>query len=170
MILTHYGASMRPKVLAVQAGQMALKFTEKFFDTNDKIVLFYSGMSGVAAATALTTVVNCVTEGPVPSISAMVYVRKAHEMSHGQRIEISIIDEFKETDNIIPIFIDDFVCEGRTFEYVKREVAKYVKKEDGLFLTDYANCLKFFDKLSRRRNWWIAQLDRESLKRAPEVV
>lgn len=170
MVLTHYGASMRPQKLTVQAATMARELTEQFFGANDKIVLFYSGMSGVASATALTTVMSCVTEGPNPAISAMVYVRKDQEVSHGGPVEISIIEEFSESDRIIPVFIDDFVCEGRTFRYVKKRVAKYVKKEKGLWYTEQTNCLKFFDKLSRQKNWWIAQLDRDSLKRAPEVL
>lgn len=170
MVLTHYGASMRPRTLVGQVASIALKLTEEFFGVNDKIVLFYSGMSGVASATALTTLSACVTEGPNPPISALVYVRKATEQSHGQLVEISIINEFNPTDRIIPVFIDDFVCEGRTFKYVKKQIAKYVRKEKGLFHTEHDNCKKFFDKLSRKKNWWIAEVDRDALKRAQEVI
>jgi hypothetical protein len=156
--------------LTSQVASIALKLTEEFFGINDKIVLFYSGMSGIASATALTTLSACVTEGPNPAISALVYVRKPLEDSHGQVVEISIINEFKSTDRIIPVFIDDFVCEGRTFKYVKKQIAKYVRKGGGLFLTEHDNCKKFFDKLSRKKNWWIAEVDRDILKRAPEII
>lgn len=181
MILTHYGSSMRPEALMQQAASIADQLGEQFFSKNDKIVLFYCGMSGVASATALVTLISFINNSGavysidgvntilLPTISAMVYVRKKDEKSHGDWVEISVIDEFKDTDRIIPVFIDDFVCEGRSFKFVKKQVANYVRLNDGLFKTDLANCEKFFDKLSRKKNWWIAQVDRKTLKRASEV-
>lgn len=169
MILTHYGASMRPKALTDQVVVMVQKFIERFTDPNDRIVLFYSGMSGVASATALTTVISVATDA-VPSIASLVYVRKEHERSHGEPIEISVLNDIEPTDRLIPIFIDDFICSGDTFLYVKKQVAKYRKKYNGLFYSEDENCKQFHNKLSLKKNWWIVEVDRGSLKRAHEVI
>lgn len=168
MSLTHYGASMRPSMLKSQAKRMANILADTYTSKEDRLVLFYSGMSGVAAATALSLIMNGDRHFPV--IAAMIYVRKQGEVSHGIHIESSIINYIEPTHKLVPIFVDDFVCEGKTFKYVKREVAKYVKKNSCLFYDDKDNSRKFFNSLSRARNWMIAELDRGSLKTPDKVM
>lgn len=173
MVLTHYGSSMRPEILMDEALSI-IEHLAKRFSKNDKLILFYSGMSGTASASALVTLNAFLKKRDdinLPVISGMVYVRKENEDSHGNKIEVSIVENFDNTDRLIPIFIDDFVCYGRTFLYVKKQVAKFVKKNNGLFSGSehLDNCEKFFNKLSRKKNWWIAEVDRKTLKHASKV-
>jgi hypothetical protein len=149
-------------MLKSQAVIMANRLADKYTSKDDRLVLFYSGMSGVASATALSIVMD--DDHNFPVITAMVYVRKLGEVSHGIHIESSIINTIEPAHRLVPIFVDDFVCNGTTFKYVKREVAKYVRDNTVLFYDYNANSIKFFDKLSRARNWMIAEVDRGSLK------
>lgn len=95
-------------------GHAATQVVE-FFDewTDDSFpVLCYSGFSGVSVATLLAFFLK-------PDIRVeQLYVRKENETSHGLQIEYSSTS----LDNGLPIFVDDFVDEGMTLDYVMRQV------------------------------------------------
>jgi len=162
--VSHYGASMKPVELLQQAEQicklMAIKLKE-----NQVVVLFYSGMSGVASATALALTMQRFNM----KLGGMVYIRKQNEVSHGSDIETSLMN-VKKTDDLVPIFVDDFVCNGTTFKYVLTRVVNRISYRGMFFNKTSRNVLNIFDKLLiNKDNWWIAQLNTKELKKANKV-
>lgn len=156
-MFTHYGASMIPRNLREQAEFMVELLKKKFPKKTANFVLFYSGMSGVASATALSYAMLDKIK-----LAGMVYVRKKNEESHGENIEISLLNDHLETDIIVPIFVDDFICNGVTCRYVMHQIMNRIE-DNSLFDTDDIAMKKFHRKLKRRKYWWVAQLEYKKL-------
>jgi orotate phosphoribosyltransferase-like protein len=107
---SHYSQSFNPERMKAWAKKAAvainkMKTTE--FKGN-KIVLIYTGMSGVSHAMYLSSAFhrNRVKHEHL-------YIRKAHEKSHGRRVEFSKFDEYKD-DKYVLVFVDDFISCGIT--------------------------------------------------------
>lgn len=85
---------------------------------NYRYALVYSGMSGIALATAVSLELLTVYNVYI----GMIYVRKQNESSHGDNIETSID---LDTENLRLIFIDDFIESGETLVYVLNKVSHW---------------------------------------------
>lgn len=114
----HYGSAF--KNTSHYTGSLALK-PDKLEEWADKVAstlpmflqgkrpLFcYSGMSGIAHATALS-LAYYQHHG---ACFGMLYVRKPEERSHGSRVESNISGV--ENENSVLVFVDDFVSSGET--------------------------------------------------------
>lgn len=129
---THYSCSLDALQLNMRATQLAasiaiLTLGEK---TGALPILLYTGMSGIAGATAIAMALwrdHQIEPG-------MMYVRKENEVSHGSPIERSEFNMFqrrtrrdgREYVEDIPcfvIFVDDFVGTGATVERCKKALA-----------------------------------------------
>ncbi len=82
-------------------------FIKKNF-AKENVYLVYTGMSGIAAATAIT-----MQQEEDEKEYGMIYIRKKEEVAHGGPIEDNGVYEW-EKDKIF-IFVDDFLCSGETF-------------------------------------------------------
>lgn len=110
--MSHYSCAQKLYRLKRFAEYSAAKIARNIKGEDDyQYALVYSGMSGIALATAvsleLLTAYNVLID--------MIYVRKQGETSHGDSIETSID---LETKNLRLIFIDDFIESGKTLAYV----------------------------------------------------
>ena len=101
--MTHYSLAQNTKMLKVWAARMSLSVLDRGIY---QPVLVYSGMSGIAAATALSIALD-----NIGVQFGMIYVRKENEKSHGHVTEYEIPEGF---DSCTYIFVDDFICEGDT--------------------------------------------------------
>lgn len=121
---THYSRAQDPESLYDWAKSLIKNCEEEGIDVA-RFRLLYSGMSGVATATALSIAIYNHTAKTV----GMVYVRKEHEKSHGSPTEnnISVYDEPP-----ILVFVDDFICDGNTINYV---YGKYLEEYKNYRLT-----------------------------------
>lgn len=149
---THYGSSMNIDSLMEN---VRLLLTQIGCDIpNTKVILFYSGMSGVASATAFTMLAREIVIGQV-------YVRKPTEKSHGTPVEVSAyVDNLKDGDNVIPVFIDDFEDMGSTFAYVRNTIGEYLAANDWkLFRYVYNRRLNGLDLTGK--TWWKFLLDHQ---------
>ena len=126
---THYSNAQDPFALRRWSASKAedLKALRKEKAGPGNIVLCYSGMSGIAYATAL--MLAC-SEGDDAFIPKMCYIRKAGEKSHGRKAERSEL----AFDSDIFVFVDDFIDEGKTFKRVKRGVHAEVEGSELKYL------------------------------------
>jgi orotate phosphoribosyltransferase-like protein len=107
MTLAHWakGAAMR----------LHLKFHSDNVNLRRVPFLGYSGMSGIAYATALRLALHDL----YPTFPVeMVYVRKTGEKSHGAALEFSTA--FSYHANRAAVFVDDFIDSGATFKHVRK--------------------------------------------------
>lgn len=112
---THYSYAQNPKKLNAWAVRMARSVVKKFPDRVP--VLIYTGMSGIAYATALSGAIA--TQYPTYKFM-LTYVRKDGESSHGSRIERNPDVTFPPS--AVGLFVDDFVESGQTVEDVTRKL------------------------------------------------
>jgi len=87
-------------------------------------VFCYTGLSGITNATMIAYLVHQLNKDlPVHHI----YVRKQGEKSHGDEVECSMmVKSYSECRKWIPIFVDDFIDEGDTVNYVMTRARKYM--------------------------------------------
>ena len=108
-----------------QKSHQLLKWAEKssltFFDHEiSKPVLVYTGMSGISAATALSLQLHV-----IGIKHGMCYIRKKNEKSHGNTIEWELLTDW-EKDDVTPIFVDDFIDQGKTLGYVVKKFGRQI--------------------------------------------
>lgn len=130
---THYGASMSPDQMhdwaKNAAKQIRILQESDPFCRDKRPAFFYSGMSGVAAATALSVMLSSADElNP-----GMVYVRKPGEKSHGEPVEMR---GFAGCDDVrrdfFFVFCDDFISTGDTFVRVVKKVQNRFQMRIGI--------------------------------------
>jgi orotate phosphoribosyltransferase len=102
---THYSKALNASLLYRAANQVAEDLVAKA--AGKRIVLVYSGMSGISFATALSIAVETQYNVEVD----MIYVRKEHEVSHGVPVEHSY-NIFTMPSFVV--FVDDFISSGAT--------------------------------------------------------
>lgn len=110
--MTHYSLAQNTKKMKLWATGMSLSIFDKEVENP---VLVYSGMSGVAAATALSIALD-----NIGVEFGMIYVRKENEESHGEKIEYEIPDRFNSRTYI---FVDDFIASGETRDWCESRLA-----------------------------------------------
>ena len=107
--MTHYSSAQDTKTLISKA----IVFAEKLKDIIDKNsdltpYIVYTGMSGIALATALSMQYT-MRYGEQLN---MIYVRKPNEVTHGEILEIN--GSLSTGNNNLLIFVDDFIASGQT--------------------------------------------------------
>jgi len=104
------------------AKEKALIINEMGNSTKKIPVLCYSGMSGIAGATAISIYLQM--EDLTKEIG-MIYIRKPKEDSHGVLAERNIkIDSLNNLNHFL-VFVDDFVSGGSTLDRVAKELKKH---------------------------------------------
>lgn len=121
---THYSYAQQPGILSKTAKQMAHEVVSlsKKKKTNNIPVLCYTGMSGVANATAVSLAIHDM----YPEFEFyMAYVRKEGEHSHGRDdIEYSRSPSTWEMPyGTFAVFVDDLIDSGKT----KKRVVEAIK-------------------------------------------
>jgi hypothetical protein len=113
MYSSHYDCSQELKKLnrlaASRAAELIKRFTKKEY-RGFIPMLVYSGMSGIAFATAIGIHLE-----KAKARYVMAYVRKKNENSHGEKIEYTSLGADRKYQLV---FVDDFICSGDTFNYV----------------------------------------------------
>lgn len=139
---------------SLMANVQNLLSTFRICSPNTKVILFYSGMSGVASATAFTMLAKELVIGQV-------YVRKPLEKSHGTPVEVSAYaHNLHDGDNIVPVFIDDFEDMGSTFAYVRNTIGEYLAANNSkLFRYVYNDRMECLDLTGKA--WWKFLLDHQ---------
>lgn len=133
--MTHYSLAQNTKDLKLWATRMSLSIFDKEVENP---VLVYSGMSGIAAATALSIELD-----NIGVEFGMIYVRKENEESHGEKIEYEIPDGF---NSLTYIFVDDFIDLGETRNWCESRLdgAKFsylsLQKECGVYVKELIEC------------------------------
>jgi orotate phosphoribosyltransferase len=101
---------------AAWAADLIAKCRDRKNKTKKIPILCYSGMSGVAAATALSL---ALLELNPKFKFRMAYVRKKGEDSHGNSVEHDLEDHTDtEWEKTFLVFVDDFVSSGASRKYV----------------------------------------------------
>lgn len=107
---THYSQSFTPGKMKIWArlttSLIRKEINKKFKD--HKIILIYSGMSGVSHAMYLSSMLDS-----RHIEHEHIYIRKENESSHGMKIEFSNFKNHEEQTYIL-VFVDDFISEGIT--------------------------------------------------------
>lgn len=126
---THYSKAQDPAHMSSWAQRAAIQLVEMWKGKELRVpVLLYSGMSGVASATALSL------ELAVRDIKfGMMYVRKVGEQSHGMAVEhyLPPVLEDEGFKRYEPVFVDDFTACGDTMRYCLK-VLKQKRGEVGV--------------------------------------
>jgi hypothetical protein len=119
---THYSSALSPSQLISWAQVAATEIMEDSkFNVGVYPVFVFSGLSGIAASTALS--LELVRQESWKNKFGLIYVRKDGECSHGGDIESSTVfpagykkygrSKFKP----YPIFVDDFIDTGTTLKH-----------------------------------------------------
>lgn len=110
--MPHYSIAHNPEILSSWSLKAARNIYETFSDKNISTVLIYSGMSGIALATAVQLAYYHEFKKPLQ----MIYVRKENEISHGNPVEFEYIHryEYNDRSECNLIFVDDFIDSGAT--------------------------------------------------------
>lgn len=120
---THYSPAMRPSDLSRGVVELAGQLVDLGVSTDTYPVLVYSGMSGVAIATALS--IELYKSHPEFKFY-MAYVRKDTEISHGRSIEYSYDVRYggpgTYSSEARGVFVDDLIDSGKTLRYVSQRV------------------------------------------------
>lgn len=117
---SHYSSAQNPEILIPQARGWAEWFIEKYKKSKRFPVIVYTGMSGIASATALSMQIYATD----PNFRfGMIYVRKPNEKSHGSRIERQFDKKMDGQKNQY-IFVDDFICSGASMARCLVEIYK----------------------------------------------
>lgn len=134
---THYSRAQRAKDLTTWAANAAASLARQFAVVDGTPVLCYSGMSGVALATALE--IELYNNHPSFKFD-MAYVRKVGERSHGQGVEHNIRGIFRAGEHI-GVFVDDMIDSGDTLRHVNGSLKKFFGVTDNVIayqlLSDY---------------------------------
>lgn len=139
MNTTHYSNSQKPKHVNDWAYNCAIGLKDRL-GTETIPIFVYRGMSGIAAATALSISYYLLT-GQTPG---MIYVRKKNEKSHGYPVEYQI-DFFPDRQYVF-VFVDDFVKSGTTRREAFKEIFNWVRKDYRYTKIDMLNmfqCLSY---------------------------
>ncbi len=110
---THYGISMNSATLKHWAKLTVKKIVKSCTADNVIPVLIYTGMSGIATATALSMYF------PPKFRFILEYVRKEGEKTHGRKVEKSdsVVGIYgSKPTNLRYYLVDDFISSGTTFE------------------------------------------------------
>lgn len=105
-------------------GMRIAKEVKALIDSGRTPVLCYTGMSGVTAANAIALHMPAKYADKL----AMYYVRKDGEKSHGQRVEVSGMQNITHLAPPTFIFCDDFISQGQTLVNVMTAMAKTVDR------------------------------------------
>lgn len=123
---THYSRVMDAELLLSESSGNARKLVEVASRLNKCPLLVYRGMSGVGYATGLAM---CLIQNYRELKFGQFYVRKDEEKSHSHQKYEVYADEKRITKgpsvfapldlertfrNYFPVFVDDFICTGRT--------------------------------------------------------
>lgn len=108
---THYSLSLNPGKLSRAAKHKAAQLVYKLRD-NEVPILIYRGMSGIAAATALSLALDTMGRE-----CGMIYVRKDNEYSHGNDNYERAMPAICMGQVFVMVFVDDFCSSGRTRIY-----------------------------------------------------
>lgn len=119
---SHYSLAFNTEFMINWAKEQVEIFLENLenyldgYNIDYKIILCYSGMSGISHATHIAT------EFYKKRIKVFhLYVRKQGEKSNGRSIEDSISFNTLE-EKCIFIFVDDFIFEGKTLNHVMSSI------------------------------------------------
>ena len=109
--MTHYSSAQDTKTLI----NKAIVFAEKLkglIDENSDLTpyLVYTGMSGIALATAVSMQYTMKYGEQL----RMIYVRKENEVTHGDPLEVNFNKIIETEKEPLLIFVDDFIHSGRT--------------------------------------------------------
>ena len=118
-ISTHYSCAMEAESLysfASSAAECLIAEAEKNAVDISAFTLCYSGMSGIALATAIQYELYLQTGIGI----GMIYARKEGEKSHGLGLEFT-----GKADKGFLVFVDDLISSGETMERVINTVMKY---------------------------------------------
>lgn len=125
----HYSHAQTPLALTKWSRAMAKVLTKHYSKGETVPIFVYTGMSGVATATALFLALaaqkKSITYG-------MMYVRKKDEDSHGQPIETCMSEDCGsdvydlKTHPHEFVFVDDFICAGNTLVYCALTYQKHM--------------------------------------------
>lgn len=130
---THYSAALNASALDETCTELAASIKRKSEETGLIPLLLYSGMSGIALATAIS--IALWRDHKMEPM--MMYVRKPDEDSHGSRVESSKglftqikwnEEEHKHTKKDVRrlvVFVDDFICSGRTTKRCEVALAEH---------------------------------------------
>jgi len=154
---SHYGPSMKAKRLRAWS-EIAARRLVQYCTAESKIpVLMYRGMSGVAAATALSLQI------PENFRFIMAYVRKPEEESHGkpvqwadshQKIDEEDEGEPYEQKDCIFVVVDDFISSGDTVCAIINGVQKLIGAHlhvDSIFSleSEYPNQVEILNEITK---------------------
>jgi hypothetical protein len=123
---SHYSIAQQPGKLKTWARKTAdklLKDSRGLMRNKGQkplFLLYYCGMSGIALSTALASELN--SRGPRCRVG-MVYIRKENEKSHGYRMEVHGVMSNARNYALLPVFVDDFIESGDTFEWCRSVMA-----------------------------------------------
>jgi len=115
---THYSNAQNSAELLTWSRKQAGRMMEFYQGSVYRPVFVYCGMSGVAAATALSLALSQY------SFDFMLcYVRKDGEQSHGNRLEVGgmLKNQYEEQ----AVFCDDFIQKGKTLSHCVDTVCKF---------------------------------------------
>lgn len=128
IIGTHYSLGQAPAAMWNAASVLGEKIRTASHETGEIPVLCYTGMSGIATASAIS--LWLMVNHP-EFLFYMIYVRKEEEQSHGSRIEHNFpyIDDSNHVQfagyKFCLAFVDDLVCSGKTRDYVFTRIREY---------------------------------------------
>jgi hypothetical protein len=133
IVSTHYSLAQKPIEMMTQAKLWASAIRKWSRKNGSAIPIFmYSGMSGVASATALALALHRGDrKNKSPFQFGMMYVRKKGEKSHGEPVEHDLkqhADDQSFWDRAVPVFVDDFICSGDTGRFVVEECANKLER------------------------------------------
>lgn len=117
--MSHYSNAQIPRLLSTWAWASAQMLARRYGKGGTQYgvespVLVYTGMSGVASATALVLAMERLPKS-LQFAYGMAYIRKEHEKSHGQPVEFEWVNTsrgLREAQAVV--FVDDFICLGTT--------------------------------------------------------
>jgi adenine/guanine phosphoribosyltransferase-like PRPP-binding protein len=108
MRTSHYSLSLSPAELGNAAYRMADEVIS-LLAAHEVPILIYRGMSGVAAATALSLALHARGRA-----CGMIYVRKPNEYCHGREDYERALPALGMDKVPVMVFVDDFCSSGRT--------------------------------------------------------
>lgn len=110
---------MNPSVLA-DWGRTIVSEMLELMDDNKFPVIVYRGMSGIAAATAMSIMIPPNKQGDF----GMIYVRKKGEKAHGGKMEYTNLNRAGYRPMVF-IIVDDFIQSGATVLEICKAVTSY---------------------------------------------
>lgn len=116
----NYALSMKIDELLRWAGESAVKVHDLLDKRELRPIFCYTGMSGIGHATALASAYF----DRYGATFGLIYVRKEHELSHGQSVEKTLNNV--EGFPAILVFVDDTVASGNTQARVMRKAITFL--------------------------------------------